>query len=335
MSKSATARVNGSLSRIFARPEAGLIIFIIAFCIVLSILAPSFLAPSNLFYLFNQTVFLAILGIGLTIVLISRGLDLSVGSVLALGGGVAGNLISNGFPMVVAFTLALVAGACLGLINGLVITKLKVPPFIATLAMLSIAGGTLYVWTQAIPFSGYMNDFYYALGGLTPLNLFGVSVLTLPILITFAVALLAAAVLKWTQFGRHVYAVGSNAEAARLSGVNVDRVKIYVYMISGLLAALAGILLAGRLAIVQPDMGVDMELEAIAVAIMGGAALSGGRGTVIGALAGAFTFTLVQNAISILNLNPNWETAVVGFIILLAIVANNVFARSQKVSSAL
>lgn len=317
-----------TLTEMLRRPGAGLVVFIIAFSAFLTIQAPNFLTLSNWYNILNQAVALALLGIGLTIVLISRGLDLSVGSILGLSGGVAANFISNGVPMLIAFVAALVAGAGLGIVNGLVITKLRVPPFIATLAMLSIARGALFVWTEAIPFRGYMTEFYYLLGGLTPI--FGVRIVTLPVLIVLIVALISAVVLKGTQFGRHVYAVGSNPEAAELSGVNVDRIKISVYAISGLMAALAGIILAGRLTTVHPEMGLNMELTAIAVAIIGGAALTGGRGSIFGALAGALTLTLIQNSISILGLNPNWETAVVGAVILMAVIVNRVLATRGK-----
>lgn len=317
-----------TLTEILRRPAAGLVIFIIAFSAFLTIQTPSFLTLSNWYNILNQAVVLALLGVALTIVLISRGLDLSVGSILGLGGGVAANFISNGIPMPIAFAAALTVGTGLGIVNGLVITKLRVPPFIATLAMLSIARGALFVWTEAIPFRGYMNEFYYLLGGLSPL--FGIRVVTLPVLVVLAVALISAAVLKGTQFGRHVYAVGSNPEAAELSGVNVDRIKISVYAISGLLAALAGVILAGRLTTVHPEMGLNMELIAIAVAIMGGAALAGGRGSVFGALAAALTLTLIQNSISILNLNPNWETVVVGAVILLAVLVDRTLAARGK-----
>lgn len=317
-----------TVTEMLRRPAAGLVVFIIAFSAFLTIQAPSFLTLSNWYNILNQAVALALLGIGLTIVLISRGLDLSVGSILGLSGGVAANFISNGIPMPIAFATALVAGAGLGVVNGLVITKLRVPPFIATLAMLSIARGILFVWTEAIPFRGYMTEFYYLLGGLTPI--FGVRIVTLPVLIVLAVALIGAVVLRGTQFGRHVYAVGSNPEAAELSGVNVDRIKIAVYAISGLMAALAGIILAGRLTTVHPELGLNMELTAIAVAIIGGAALTGGRGSMFGALVGALTLTLIQNSISILGLNPNWETAVVGAVILMAVIVNRVLAARGK-----
>lgn len=323
MSEPATKKALDTLTERLRQPAVGLVAFIVVFSVFLSTQTPSFLSLSNWYYLLDQTVILALLGMGLTIVIISRGLDLSVGSVLGLSGAVAASFINNGVPMPVAFAAALATGTGLGIVNGLVITKLRVPPFIATLAMLTIARGVLFVWTQAIPLSGYMNGFYYHLGGLSPI--FGARIVSLPVLVTLVVASIIAAILRWTQFGRHVYAVGSNPEAAELSGINVDRIKISVYAISGLLAALAGIIMAGRLTTVHPEMGLDLELTAIAVAIIGGAALSGGQGGIFGALAGALTFTLIQNSISILNLDPTWENVVIGAAILLAILVDRVF----------
>lgn len=302
------------------RPGGGIVVLLIVISVIMAFLSPNFLTVSNWANLLNQAVFLMILAIGMTIVLISRGIDLSVGAILGLSGGVAANLMSNDVPMPLAFAAALATGVGLGVINGLVITKLKVPDFVATLAMLGVARGILYVWTEAVPFRSYMDSTYYFIAGLTPF----LGPITTPLVVTLVVALAVAAVLSRTSFGRHVYGTGSNPDAARLSGISVDRVKISVYAVSGLLAAIAGILLAGRLTTVHPEMGVGMELTAIAAAVMGGAALTGGRGTVFGAVAGALTLTLIQNAINILNVNPYWETIVVGAVILLAVIAERV-----------
>lgn len=312
--------VRGFLTGALSRPGAGIIVVLAVVSAFVATQSPSFLTASNWFNILNQMVFLAILAVGMTTVLIARGIDLSVGSVLGLSGGVAAYLMSNGVPMPIAFVAALAAGTCLGIANGLMITKLGIPDFIATLAMLGFARGLLYVWTEAIPFRAYMDSFYYTVGGLT--RLFGP--VTVPILVALVVALIVAAVLRWTAFGRHVHGVGSNPEAAKLSGVNVDRVKITVYAISGLLAAVAGILLAGRLTTVQPDMGTGYELTAIAAAVMGGAALSGGKGSVFGAVIGALALTVINNVINILNVEPYWETIVLGVIILLAVAAERI-----------
>lgn len=330
MSTSSTmTRVRGGLANVLLRPGGGILVVLVVISAIVATQSSNFLTASNWANIVNQTVFVMILAVGMTIVLIARGIDLSVGSVLGLSGGVAAYLMSNGAPMFVAFAAALAAGTCLGIINGLVITKLGVPDFVATLAMLSVARGILYVWTEAIPFRSYMNNFYYTLGGLN--RLFWE--ITAPMLIAVAVALAGAALLKFTPFGRHVYGVGSNPDAARLSGVNVDRVKISVYALSGFLAALAGILLAGRLTTVHPEMGLGFELTAIAAAVLGGAALTGGKGSVFAAILGALTLTVIQNVINILNINPYWETLIVGVIILVAVMGgrlSDVVLRSRR-----
>jgi ribose transport system permease protein len=227
-------------------------------------------------------------------------------------------LMGHGVPITWAFIDALLLGTTLGIINGLVITRLGVPDFIATLAMLGVARGLLFVWTQGVPFIDYATDAYRTIGGLEEV----VWQITLPMILLVAVAALAGVMLTRSRFGSHVRATGSNRDGARLSGVDVDKVKIAVYALSGALAALVGILLAGRLTTVQPGMGEGLELRAIAAAILGGAALTGGRGSVVGAVIGAITLAVIQNIINLSGLNPAWETLVVGAIILAAVIVD-------------
>jgi len=313
-----STRARRSVGLRLSRPGGGIAAFLIVLCVAASVFAPGFADGDNWTNVVNQSVFVVILAIGMAVVLIAGGIDLSVGAVLGLSGGVVANLMGKGVAMPLAFAAALAVGAGIGLINGLMITKLGIPDFIATLAMLGVARGILFVWTQGIPFVDYMNDSYYRIGGLQPL----VWRITIPMIVALVVALAVAGVLQYTAFGRHVYGSGSNRDAARLSGVAVDRVRIAVYVLSGLLAAAAGILLAGRLTTVQPDMGSGYELSAIAAAVMGGAALSGGRGRVLGAVLGALTLTVIQNIINISNVSPTWEPIVIGAILLLAVTTD-------------
>lgn len=299
-------------------PGNGIAAFLVVLCISAALFSPGFADGNNWYNVTNQLGFVAILAIGMTVVLISGGIDLSVGAVLGLSGGVVADLMAGGVSMPLAFLAALAVGASLGLVNGLMITKLRIPDFIATLAMLGVARGLLFVWTEGIPFVDYLNEPYYKIGGLERL----VWQITVPMVVALAVALGVAFMLRRTAFGRHVYGVGSNRDAARLSGVNVDRVRISVYVLSGFLAAVTGILLAGRLTTVQPDMGSGYELSAIAAAVMGGAALAGGRGRVVGAVLGALTLTVIQNIISISNVSPTWEPIIIGAMLLLAVVAD-------------
>jgi ribose transport system permease protein len=268
----------------------------------------------------NQWGFVAVLAVGMTIVLVHGGIDLSVGAVAGLTGGLVAYLMGHGVPMGWAFVDALLLGTALGLINGLVITRLGVPDFIATLAMLGVARGLLFVWTQGVPFIDYVTDPYRTVGGLDKI----VWQITLPMVIVVIVAGLAALMLRRSRFGSHVRATGSNREGARLAGVAVDRVKVIVYALSGALAALVGIILAGQLTTVQPGMGEGLELRAIAAAILGGAALTGGRGSIVGAVVGAITLSVIQNIINLSGINPAWETTIVGAILLAAVVVDRI-----------
>jgi ribose transport system permease protein len=274
-------------------------------------------------------VYVTILAIGMTVVLIVGGIDLSVGSVLGLCAGIMATLVNDYVVFIQAFILTLLAGAAIGLINGLMITKLGLPDFVATLATLGIGSGLLFLWTAGVPFIGYMYSTYNVVGGETKL----IGQITFPVVAALVVAFLASVVLRFTAFGRHCYAIGSNRNAARLSGVNVDRIKIGAYVVSGTLAALTGILLAGQTTTVPPTMGAGYEIQAIAAAVIGGAALSGGRGRVFGAVLGALTLTIASNIINLLGINATWQDVIVGGILLLAVVSDRASgALSRRVS---
>lgn len=312
------AKAPGGVSgwTLLSKPGVPILIFLIVLVAVLSVASNRFLTTSNVFAIANQSVFIVILAVGMTIVMIGGGIDLSVGSILAVSGGVVAYLVNDGVMLGTAFVVALVVGTALGVINGLVITRLGVPDFIATLAMMGVARGALYVWTNAVPFRDYMLPTYYEVGGLNPIW----GRVTVPILMALAVALVGGLLLRRTVFGRRVRGAGSNLEAARLSGIGIDRLKVLVYALSGLLAAVTGIMLAGRLTTVQPELGSGYELTAIAAAVMGGAALSGGRGSILGALVGAVTLAVIQNALNILNIDPYWQTIITGAVILAAVL---------------
>ena len=302
--------------RILARPSSGVIALLILVSVVMTFESSAFLTVSNWQNIMNQMVYVTILAIGMTIVLIVGGIDLSVGSVLGLSAGIMATLVNDYVVFIQAFILTLLAGAAIGLINGLMITKLGLPDFVATLATLGIGSGLLFLWTGGVPFIGYMYSTYNIVGGETKL----IGQITFPVVAALVVALLASMVLRFTAFGRHCYAIGSNRNAARLSGVNVDRIKIGAYVVSGTLAALTGILLAGQTTTVAPTTGAGYEIQAIAAAVIGGAALSGGRGRVFGAVLGALTLTIASNIINLLGINATWQDVIVGGILLLAVV---------------
>ena len=306
------------------RQLLGLLIFVIVMMVVMSFLSDSFLSVSNLTNVFRQSVFIMLLGFGMTFVLTTGGIDLSVGVMLALSGGMAGWLLSMNVNIVPAIIAGVLVGILVGAGNGLMITKLRITPFIATLATMSIGRGVMYVWTNSIPFRNYM------VGGFRFIGQGDVFGLQFPIVIAIVAFVILQFVYRCTAFGRHVTAYGSNEESARVSGIDTDKLLIKVYALSGLMAAIAGITLASRLETVHPEMGKGYELDAIAAAIIGGTSLSGGRGTLVGTVLGAFIIYLISNALNLLNVDPDWETIVKGIIILIVVAVEFLSHRNKK-----
>lgn len=317
---SSTSVTGAVVRNVAGRPSAGVLVLLVALSVVMAVRSPSFMTFGNWSNIANQMVFVLLLTIGMTVVLITGGIDLSVGSVMGLCGGVSASLLLAGVPVGAALLGAVLAGAGLGLVNGLLITRLGLPDFIATLAMLGVARGLLFLWTNGVPFIGYMTPEYRLLGGLD--RPFGA--LTVPLILGLLVSLLVAALLRFTAVGRHAYGVGSNPDGARLSGVPVARIRVYAYVFSGLMAGLAGVVLAGRTTTVAPTMGIGFEVQAIAAAVIGGAALTGGRGRVLGAVIGALMLTVTANAINIAGVSSTWQQVVTGSVLLLAVVLDRV-----------
>lgn len=307
-------------SRILAHPAGGITLFLVVLCAIVATQESSFLTVSNWSGIVGQIVVIMILTIGMTLVLVGGGIDLSVGAVLGLTGGFLAWQMNHNVPLALAFASTLGAGMLLGLVNGILITRLRIPPFVATLAMLGAASGVLLVWTTGIPFLVNVSGAYRTIAGLDSVAW----QITVPMVIVVVLALAAGGLLRFTRFGRHLRATGSSEETARLSGVDVDVVKLSMYALSGLLAALGAILLVGRLSTVEPTSGTDYEITAIAAAVMGGAALTGGRGSILGALIGALTLSVIQNVINLVNINTAWDTLITGVIILLAVIFNRV-----------
>lgn len=295
-----------------------------------------FLTPDNISNVTRQAAINTILAVGLTFVIITGGIDLSVGSVLALAGVIAMTVLRDGLkvgpamlipqlPMLFAIPVsALVAGiigAGTGLFNGLAITQFRMAPFVATLAMMTIARGFAYVYTDGRPVSplpDWVGDF-------------GASeVFKVPTLVLIALVVVAAGhiLISRTNFGRHVYAIGGNEEAARLSGINVNHAKLKVYALCGLLSGLSGMLLATRLASGDPKSGMGFELNAIAAVVLGGTSLMGGRGTVIGTLLGALVIAVLDNGLILLDVSAFYQMVVKGFVILAAVILDR-FTRAD------
>lgn len=281
--------------------------------LVFSIATDTFLSVDNLLTVALQTSAIAILAIAETYVIITAGIDLSVGSILGVAGVVCGKLLLAGFGIPLSVLLGVVIGGVCGLLNGLAITQLGIAPFIATLGMMSIARGVAYVITDSLPVAGLPEEFYF-LGGGTVLGFIPV-----PVIIMVLMALLFGFILNKTAFGRYIYAFGSNEDAARLSGVNTKATIIGVYSVSGLLSGLVGVMLAARLVSAQAQAGLGYELDAIAASIIGGTSPMGGSGTILGTLIGAMIMGVLRNGLNLLNVNAFWQQIAIGLVIIVAV----------------
>lgn len=306
------------LGQIFNRGLGGIpILLVLAFALSLS--TDTFLTGTNLDNLGRQVSIYAILGAGQLLVIITAGIDLSVGSVVGIAGVVAAKAVfdtSGGLPIAWAVALALAVGALAGLVNGVLVAVVRLPPFIVTLGMMGIARGATLLTTGGRTVQPLPEGFSTLAGG----SVFGVANLTWLMLVVTA---LVAFFLRRTVWGRYLYAVGSNAESARLTGVPVRAVQISAYTLSGLLAALAGVLLASRLGNGVPTAGTGYELQAIAACVIGGASLFGARGTALGALVGALIVGILDNGGTLLGIDPFWLQVFTGVLILVAVAAEH------------
>ncbi len=296
------------------------LIALIFLIVVVSFLNPNFFTVDNILNILRQTSVNAIIAVGMTLVILTAGIDLSVGSVLALCGAFAASMIALEVPVLVAVPTALVAGAALGAISGIIIAKGKVQAFIATLVTMTLLRGVTMVYTEGRPISTGFTDTADAFAW------FGTGyVLGIPVPVWLMVVVFAAAwyLLNHTRFGRYVYALGGNESATRLSGINVDRVKIGVYAICGMLAALAGIIVTSRLSSAQPTAGMGYELDAIAAVVLGGTSLMGGKGRIMGTLIGALIIGFLNNALNLLDVSSYYQMIAKAVVILLAVLVDN------------
>lgn len=294
----------------------GPLIGLILLCIFLSFATDKFMSLRNILNIMDQISVLGIMAVGMTLVILIGGIDLAVGSVLALTMMVLGYLANvAGLPMVLSILLALVAAGLTGAVSGLMITAFRVPAFIATLAMMSVARGLANMITdgqQIVGFPGWFSTLAYnRIGGF----------LTLTVAIMLVVFLLGWLYLRYTAGGRSLYAIGGNPEVARLAGINVNAYTVGVYVVSGLLAGLAGVVLAMRLDSVQPTAGVSYELDTIAAVVIGGTSLTGGRGGIFGTIIGVLIIGVLRNGLNLLGVSPFMQAVVIGVVIALAVAA--------------
>jgi ribose transport system permease protein len=301
----------------------GPLLGLIVLCIALFIASPFFLTVNNLLNILDQVTILGILALGMTFVIVTGGIDLSVGAVLALSMMVLGWTSHNaGWPLPVSIVAAVIVGGLCGLANGLGVTLAKLPPFIATLAMLSIARGLANVITDGQQIVGYP-DWFTALSSQRH---FGFLTITALVLVVLLIA--GWAFLRYRPGGRAVYAVGGSAEVARLAGIRVKRVTAGVYVLTGLLAGLAGAVLAARLDSSQPSAAVGLELDVIAAVVIGGASLSGGLGRVPGTVVGVLIIGVLRNGLNLLSVSPFVQQIVIGVVIALAVMVDVLRRRS-------
>lgn len=292
-------------------PFIGLILIIV----IITALNPGFLSVSNLMNVLRQVSINALIAFGMTFVILTGGIDLSVGATLALTGAVTAGMMASGIDPIFAMLLGLLLGAVLGAINGFIIAKGKVAPFIATLATMTIYRGLTLVYTDGRPISGLGDSLTFQMLGKG--YFLGIPVPVVTMIISFGILYF---ILKKTTFGRRVYAVGGNEEASILSGINADRIKIYVYSLLGLLAALASLILTSRLNSAQPTAGEMFELDAIAAVVLGGTSLTGGRGWIVGTLIGALIIGVLNNGLNLIGVPSFFQQVVKGAVILLAVL---------------
>lgn len=292
-------------------PFTWIVMVMLILGVILSLLSPYFLTKGNVTNLMKQVSILALLAAGQTVVILSGGIDLSVGSVLAFSAVIMGGMMESMAPVYAVIIGILMAGG-IGAFNGLVISKAKIPPFIVTLGMMGIARGMALVYTKGRSFQ-LTSDLLNFIGSGTIIGI------PFPIILVAVVYVFLFFLLKRNVFGRNVYAIGDNEDAGKLAGINVDKHKIMIYLISGLCAGLAAMVMIGRLSSAPPNVGVQSELQAIAAVIIGGTSFTGGIGSVETTLIGALIMTMITNGLNILGVSSFWQQVFVGAIIILAV----------------
>lgn len=318
------ARLKNGIVRYF-KDNIGIIIALLVMCIFLVVFPTTratFLTPKNVFNILRQNASNLFLATGMTMVIILGGIELSVGSVIALSGVVAAGCVINfGLPEIVGFLAAIGVGALVGMFNGFVICKTDIPPFIVTLASMNITKGIALVLTGGSPIRCMTDTFKFPGAGY-------VGPVPTPVILMIIVFIIAAFMINRTQLGRHIYAVGGNAQAAKFSGINVQKVKFIVYTYTGIMSGIAGVVVASRLYSGQPTAGDGAEMDAIAAVVVGGTSMSGGSGRLGGTLIGVLIIGVLNNGLNLLGVDSNWQYIVKGLVILLAVYVD--FIRNKK-----
>ena len=309
------------------QPLVALMLMIIA----MTFLSDNFATSDNLFNVMRQVSVNLCISVGMTLVILTGGIDLSVGSVLAFSGAVAAGLMKSGIEwagadVFIGFTFfgcilaALLIGGALGWFNGQMVTRFKVPPFVATLAMLTMARGFTMLYTNGFPITGIGEQFAYLGTGW----FLGVP---MPVWVTIGVIVIFGFFIRKSRMGRYIYAIGGNEKATLLSGINVRKVKVTVYTLAGVLSAVAGLLVTARLDSAQPNAGMGYELDSIAAVVIGGTSLSGGKGSIMGTVIGALIIGVLNNGLVLLNVSPFWQQVIKGLVILLAVILDRMSSK--------
>jgi ribose/xylose/arabinose/galactoside ABC-type transport system permease subunit len=291
----------------------GILIAFVLVCIVMTILSPVFLTVTNVLNIIRQSSIYGIMAIGMTFVILTAGIDLSVGSILAIAGAIAAGSIKGGLGMGLAIVLALGIGLGCGLVNGVIITVGRITPFVVTLGMMSIARGLTLIYTKGYPISGFAPSFRYIGGG-------DLIAIPFPIILFILTTVVAWVILTQTRLGRYTYAIGGNEETVKLSGINSDVYKTIAYMFSGVASAISALILTSRLNSAEPVAGTGYELDVIAAVVIGGTSLMGGRGSVWGTLIGALLIGVINNGMNLLGISPYFQLVVKGLIIIGAVL---------------
>lgn len=282
-------------------------------CVIITFVSPAFMTLSNITNVFTQVSTNAIIAVGMTFVILTGGIDLSVGSTVAISGAFAASIIKSTNNVFLAIIVAGIVGIVIGLINGLLISKGKLQAFIATLATMTIFRGVTLVFTNGTPISKLSESFVNIGNGK-------LGFIPIPVVITVIVFIIAVYVLTETRFGRYLYALGGNEDSARLSGINTNKIKTLVYVISGFASSIAGVIIASRIGSASPNAGTGFELDAIAAVVIGGTSLAGGEGRITGTLIGALIIGVLNNGLNLMNISPFYQSIVKGLVILIAVL---------------
>ncbi|MHB1394052.1 MAG: ABC transporter permease [Clostridia bacterium] len=326
INKSLTAQKDFKESSKAFIKKYGIVLILLGLFILMSVLSPAFLKTRNLLNVVRQISVIGLIGMGVTIVIITTGIDLSSGSVIALSAVVAASLaqkagweaamypgLAGKLPVIVSVLAGILVGVGCGFINGWTIAKFKIPPFIATLGMMTVARGFALLYSDGRPVSSTTDSYNFIGQG----EVWGIP---FPILILITMAVVTHIMLNNTKFGRYIYAIGGNEQAAKISGLDVGKLLVLIYTFAGFLSGLAGVVLSSRISSGQPGLGSGYELDAIAAAVIGGTSFSGGIGTVWGTMVGALIIGVLNNGLDLLNVSAYWQQIVKGLIIVAAII---------------